>query len=345
MGWEISKDETMIKRRLGKDGPVITGVGYGSMSFGAAYGPTTAENSVAILDAMRDLGLDHFDTAFIYAGGEAETIFGRYCAQSAQARDFFTVATKGGIFRGDPAANDGYPNNNSRAFLTEQLDTSLRRLQRDSVDLYYLHRWDQRWPIEEVMQTLVGFKQAGKIRAIGLSEVAPSTLRRAARVHPIAAVQSEYSLWTRQPELGMLQACAELDTAFVAFSPVGRGMLTDRPVAVGDDLSGWFIDGNPRFVEPNLSANLAWTDRFRALAGDMGVPAAALALAWVLAKGPHTVAIPGTRSVSHLAEAAQGAALMLSPEQIAVIETVLPVGFAHGDRYSDRQWRGQERYC
>ena len=122
-------------------------------------------------------------------------------------------------------------------------------------------------------------------------------------------------------------------------------MLSDRPVAVGDDLSGWFIDGNPRFVEPNLSANLAWTDRFRALAGDMGVPAAALALAWVLAKGPHTVAIPGTRSVSHLAEAAQGAALVLSPEQIAAIETVLPVGFAHGDRYSDRQWRGQERYC
>lgn len=335
----------MIKRTLGQDGPEITAVGYGSMSFGAAYGPTTPEQSVAILDAMQDLGLNHFDTAFIYAGGQAETIFGDYCAASQTARDFFTVATKGGIFRGDPADNDGFPNNNSRAFLTEQLDASLSRLQTDCVDLYYLHRWDPRVPIEEVMQTLVDFKQAGKIRAIGLSEVAPSTLRRAASVHPVAAVQSEYSLWTRQPELGMLQTCGELGAAFVAFSPVGRGILTDRPVAVGDDLSGWFIDGNPRFTQPNLSANLAWTDRFRAYAADSGVPAASLALAWVLAKGEHTLAIPGTRSVQHLAEAAQGASLRLSASQVSEIETILPIGFAHGDRYSDKQWRGQERYC
>jgi aryl-alcohol dehydrogenase-like predicted oxidoreductase len=336
---------TMIRRTLGQDGPEIAAIGYGSMSFGAAYGPTTRDQSVAILDAMREEGLDHFDTAFLYAGGQAETIFGEYCAASASARSFFTVATKGGIYRGDPAGNDGFPNNNSPAFLTEQLEASLRRLQTECVDLYYLHRWDPRLPIEAVMETLVGFKQAGKIRAIGLSEVAPSTLRRAASVHPIAAVQSEYSLWTRQPELGMLQTCAELGTAFVAFSPVGRGILTDRPVAVGDDLSGWFIDGNPRFTEPNLSANLAWTDRFRALAGDKGVPAATLALAWVLAKGEHTIAIPGTRSVTHLREAAQAAALRLTAEEVAEIEAVLPIGFAHGDRYSDQQWRGQERYC
>lgn len=335
----------MIRRTLGQDGPEIAAIGYGSMSFGAAYGPTTRDQSVAILDSMRDLGLDHFDTAFLYAGGQAETIFGEYCAASASAREFFTVATKGGIFRGDPAANDGFPNNNSRAFLTEQLDASLSRLQTECVDLYYLHRWDPRLPIEAVMETLVAFKQAGKIRAIGLSEVAPSTLRRAVSVHPIAAVQSEYSLWTRQPEMGMLQTCAELGTAFVAFSPVGRGMLTDRPVTAGDDLSGWFIDGNPRFTEPNLSANIAWTDRFRALAGDWGVAAATLALAWVLAKGEHTIAIPGTRSVTHLAEAAKAAALPLTAAQMVEIETVLPIGFAHGDRYSDQQWRGQERYC
>ena len=335
----------MIRRKLGQEGPEVTAVGYGSMSFGAAYGPTTRENSVAILDSMQDLGLDHFDTAYIYAGGEAEAIFGDYSAASPAARDFFTVATKGGIYRGDPAGNDGFPNNNGAAFLTEQLDASLRRLRRECVDLYYLHRWDARVPIEAVMETLVGFKKAGKIAAIGLSEVAPSTLRRAASVHPVAAVQSEYSLWTRQPELGMLQACEALGTAFVAFSPVGRGMLTDRPVAVGEDLTGWFIDGNPRFVEPNLSANLTWTDRFRALAADKRVPAAALALAWVLAKGSHTFAVPGTRSIAHLAEAAQGASMVLSAEEVAEIETVLPLGFAHGDRYSASQWRGQERYC
>ena len=156
----------MIKRRLGADGPEITAVGYGSMSFGAAYGPTTRENSVAILDAMQDLGLDHFDTAYIYAGGEAETIFGDYCRQSPAARDFFTVATKGGIFTGPAADNDGFANNNSREFLSEQLDTSLGRLGTDYVDLYL--RWDrERTPIEEAMDTLAGFVKAGKIRSIG----------------------------------------------------------------------------------------------------------------------------------------------------------------------------------
>lgn len=336
----------MIKRRLGANGPEITAVGYGSMSFGAAYGPTTRENSVAILDAMQDLGLDHFDTAYIYAGGEAETIFGDYCRQSPAARDFFTVATKGGIFTGPAADNDGFANNNSRAFLTEQLDTSLRRLGTDCVDLYYLHRWDrERTPIEEAMDTMAGFVKAGKIRSIGLSEVAPSTLRRAAAVHPVAAVQSEYSLWTRQPELGMLQTCAALGTAFVAFSPVGRGMLTDRPVQVGQDLGGQFLDGNPRFMEPNLTANLGWIEGFRALAADMGVPTATLAQAWVLAKGEHCIAIPGTRSVAHLHEAAQAAGLVLTPAQVEEIEAVLPLGFAHGDRYSEAQWKGQERYC
>ena len=336
----------MIKRRLGADGPEITAVGYGSMSFGAAYGPTSRANSVAILDAMRDWGLDHFDTAFIYAGGEAETIFGAYCKDNPSARDYFTVATKGGIFSGPSADNDGYANNNSRAFLTEQLDTSLRRLGTDCVDLYYLHRWDrERTPIEEAMETLAGFVKAGKIRAIGLSEVAPSTLRRAAAVHPVAAVPREDRLWTRQPELGMLQACAALGTAFVAFSPVGRGMLTDRPVQVGQDLSGQFLEGNPRFQEPNLSANLLWVDGFRALASDMGVAAATLAQAWVLAKGEHCIVIPGTRSVAHLKEAAQAASLRLTETQLARIEEVLPLGFAQGDRYSDAQWKGQERYC
>ena len=335
----------MIKRTLGHKGPEITGVGYGSMSFGAAYGATTREKSVAILDRMRDLNLNHFDTAWIYAGGQAEEILGEYCEANPGARDFFVVATKGGIFRGAAEDNDGYPNNNSREFLTEQLETSLRRLKTDCVDLYYLHRWDQRLEIEEVMETLVDFKKAGKIKAIGLSEVAPSTLRRASAVHPVAAVQSEYSLSTRQVELGMLQACAELGTAFVAFSPVGRSLLTDRPIRPGDDTRGFFVEHNPRFNAPHHAANIQWTDGLRALAAEWGEPTASVALAWVLAKGEHCIAIPGTRSVVHLEEAARGAELVLTAEQVAEIERVLPVGFAHGDRYSDAQWKGQERYC
>ena len=143
----------------------------------------------------------------------------------------------------------------------------------------------------------------------------------------------------------MLQACAELGTAFVAFSPVGRSLLTDRPIRPGDDTRGFFVEHNPRFNAPHHAANIQWTDGLRALAAEWGEPTAAVALAWVLAKGEHCIAIPGTRSVVHLEEAARGAELVLTAEQVAEIERVLPVGFAHGDRYSDDQWKGQERYC
>jgi len=186
---------------------------------------------------------------------------------------------------------------------------------------------------------------SGKTKQIGYSEIAPTTLALAQEIHTIGAIQSEYSLWTRSPELGLVQRCQSLDTSLVAFSPVGRSMLTDHPLSaeIAQDLP--FLKINPRFQEPNYSRNLTASEGFRALAGEMGLPAAGLAIAWLLAQGDHVLPIPGTRSVAHLDEMVQGVDVELSTTDLAAIEMVLPVGWSHGDRYGSAQWAGPERYC
>jgi aryl-alcohol dehydrogenase-like predicted oxidoreductase len=194
------------------------------------------------------------------------------------------------------------------------------------------------------MDTLVGFIEEGLIGAIGLSEVAPATLRRAHAVHPVAAVQSEYSLWSRQPELGMLQACAELGTTFVAFSPVGRGVFADCfPDSAGFP-PGEFRATTPRFTEPNYSANKTAIAPFQDWCRARGWSTSAVAVAWTLHRGDHVLPIPGTRSAAHIRELAQAAEITLTPDELAEIETILPPGFAHGARYSDSQWPGVEQY-
>jgi len=214
------------------------------------------------------------------------------------------------------------------------------------VDLYYIHRRQAELPIEEVAGNMKRLVEKGKIKGIGFSEIAPSSLRRAAAECHVDAVQSEYSLSVRSPELGLVQTCAELGTALVAFSPVGRSLLTDTPLTreAVQEAGGW-IASNPRFVEPNYSANIKATDAFRAYAAELGVSAAGLSIAWVLAQGDHLFAIPGTRSTAHFAQLVEGWNLELTAEQLAKIETILPVGWAHGDRYSADQWIGPERYC
>lgn len=334
----------MHTRRLGHTDIDLGHVGYGAMSFSNFYGPVDREKCFAILERCQEIGVTHLDTANLYGQGFSETVIGEYLAANPSARQYFSIATKGGIWIGDKADNDGFNNNNSPQHLEEQLDLSLARLGVEAVDLYYVHRLDERHGIEEVTETLAGFVKAGKIRAIGFSEIAPGTLRRAAKVHPVAAVQSEYSLWTRAPELGLLQACEELGTTMVAFSPVGRGMLTDRPHSFDKVQQLPFLTNNPRFVEPNYSLNMEKIGQFQALARDWGVATATLATAWTLAKGPHVYPIPGTRFVEHLDEVAAAAQLALTPQQMAQIEQVLPAGWAHGDRYSLAQWKGQERY-
>ena len=329
----------MKQRKLGQDGPIVSAVGYGAMSFTDFYGPTDDANAPKVLDACLEMGITHIDTSNAYGMGRSETVIGDWLRARGGASPF-TIATKVGITR-DPE----HRFNNSPEHLTESLDASLKRLGVEAIDLYYVHRRDTRHEIEAVTETMAGFVKAGKIKAIGYSEIAPSSLRRAHAVHPIAAVQSEYSLSTRAPEMGLKQTFAEIGASLVAFSPVGRALLTDRPHSLETAQNLPFLTHNPRFMEPNLSANLAYNAKFRALAADMGVPAATLAIAWVLHQGEEVCAIPGTRNLMHLEEVAKGGGLDLSAEDIARVEEVLPIGWAHGDRYSAAQWVGPERYC
>jgi aryl-alcohol dehydrogenase-like predicted oxidoreductase len=295
-----------------------------------------------VLAAALELGIDHIDTSNVYGAGRSERMIGSFLAARGGAGDPpFRIATKAGITR-DPSGGRRF--DNSRAHLEAELDGSLARLGVETVDLFYVHRRDPALPIEEVTESLAALVRAGKTRTIGFSEIAPSSLRRAAAVHPVAAVQSEYSRSTRAADLGLVQSCAELGTALVAFSPVGRGLLTDAPPTDAAIAASDFLRSNPRFSAPNLAVNRARTDRFRELAAEMGTPAAALAIAWLLHRSPAVIPIPGTRSVAHLSELAAGAALRLSADDIARIETCLPVGWAHGDRYTDGQWIGPERY-
>jgi len=334
----------MQKRQLGPGGPVVSAVGIGAMSFTAFYGPTDEAASHAILSTALDLGIDHIDTANVYGMGLSETVIGSFLAKQGKAKDgMFRIATKAAIWRDRETAARGF--DNSKPHLEKELDASLRRLGLEAVDLFYVHRRDRRFEIEEVAETLAGFVAAGKIHAFGFSEIAPSSLRRAALTHPVAAVQSEYSLQTRSPELGLVQACEGLGAALVAFSPVGRGLLTDAPPTAEKVAGAEFYKANPRFQAPNYAANLKITEGFRKLAAELNTSAAALAIAWVLHRSPAVIAIPGTRSVAHLKELAAGGSLKLTEDALARIEAVLPVGWAHGDRYSDAQWVGPERYC
>ena len=332
----------MKTRKLGRNGPEIAAIGYGAMSFSSFYGATTEENSHAILDTMRDRGINHIDTANVYGMGASETQIGSYFARNSGAEKDFVIATKASITR-DAEGNRTY--RNDRAHLEAELDKSLVRMGVERVDLFYVHRRDPSMEIEAVTEGLVEIMATGKIGAFGFSEIAPSSLRRAAAVHPVAAVQSEYSLQSRAPELGLVQACAELGTALVAFSPVGRSLLTDHPLSREAIADLPFLSANERFQDPNLAYNLDATDRFRALAAEMGEPAAALANAWLLAQGEHVIPIPGTRSVAHFRECVRGGEIELSADDLARIDAVLPVGWCHGDRYNKDQWIGPERFC
>ncbi len=327
----------MQRRQLGAGGPLVGAIGLGCMSFGGIYGSTNEAESHRALSRALELGIDHLDVANIYGNGLSEEVIGSFLKQQPAQ---FTIATKAGIKSGPPRSFD-----NSPADLRQCLEESLRRLGVERVDLFYIHRREQARPIEDVVETLVRFKDEGKIGGIGFSEISPASLERACAVHPVAAVQNEYSLWTRLPELGMIQACRRLGVAFVAFSPLGRGIFSEvppNPEALADTD---FRRTNPRFMEPNFSYNRAAVARFADYARARGHSPAALALAWVLSRGDHIIPIPGTRSAEHLSEDARAAAIPLSDEVLAEIESILPAGFAHGDRYSDAQAVGPERYC
>ena len=333
----------MKQRQLGKNGPLISPIGYGAMSFSNFYGPMDEAGSFKIMDKCRDAGITHIDTADVYGNGFSESCIGAYFKQAGTAvAQEFSIATKASIYRSPEGVRSHI---NDIAYLETQLDSSLSRMNIEAVDLFYIHRRDPDIPIEEVTGNLARLIEKGKIKGFGFSEIAPSSLRRANKVHHVMAVQSEYSLGVRSPEMGLIQACQELGTAFVAFSPVGRSLLTDKPHQ-GDKLNEIaFLQNNPRFMEPNLSANIALTEPFRAFAKELGLSAAGLAIAWALDQAEHIIPIPGTRHISHLDEIIKGANFIFTDEIRQKIDEMLPIGWAHGDRYSEAQWFGPEKYC
>lgn len=333
----------MQQRKLGQLGAPVSAVGYGAMSFTDFYGPATEESSQAILARCVDLGITHLDTSNAYGLGKSENRIGAFLArQGKQARDFFKIATKAGITRD---ADGKRRFDNSPEHLRESLDASLRRLGVEQVELFYVHRRDPARPIEEVAETLAELVKSGKTRQVGFSEIAPTQLALAQAVAPVGAVQSEYSLSTRSPEMGLVQKTAEVGASLVAFSPVGRALLTDAPIDYETCRNLDFMKVNPRFQAPNHERNIQATAPFRALAAEMGRRASSLAIAWLLHQGDHILPIPGTRSVAHLDELAAGADIALSETDLAMIGKVLPIGWCHGDRYAVGQWVGPEKYC
>lgn len=322
----------MIRRRIGEHGPKVNAIGLGCMGMSAYYGAPMAEkDGVALLHAAIESGVDHFDTAEMYGFGANEQLLGE---AFHDRRDKVFIATKWGPIA-DPVTNlpagyDGSETNARRA-----VENSLRYLRTDHIDLYYLHRKDPATPIEESVEAMAKLVKEGKVRAIGLSEVSAETLRKAHKVHPIAAVQSEYSLFTRDYEADVIPACRELGATFVAYSPLGRGMLTG---AFGRD---WKPDGPdfraamaPRFAGDALDANLALVAEIEALAKTKNVNAGKIALAWVLSRGEHIVAIPGTTKLVNLESNLAAADLTFSVDEGARLENL--AARVQGQRYNER---------
>lgn len=327
----------MQHRKLGTNGPNVSAIGLGCMSFAGAFGETDEATSHRCLDAAIDHGINFLDTANIYGMGRSENVLGTWLAEGK--RDV-VIASKVGIQR-DPDR----PVNNDPSYIRAELEGTLKRLGVDYIDLYYLHRRDETVPLEDAIGTLVDLMNEGKIGGYGLSEVAPYTLRRAQDIYPCLAVQSEYSLWTRQPELGMIQTCRELGVAFVPFSPLARGVFSQNYPDIQAMAKTDFRAAIPRFQPDNYARNITIIDRFKTYAADRGVTVSALAMAWVLNRGDHLIPIPGTRTDEHLTEWAKADQITLGQSDMDEIEAILPVGFAYGDRYSHAQSRTAERYC
>ena len=319
----------------------VGAIGLGCMSFGGMFGPAQDEDSFACLDAALEAGITHWDTANIYGMGKSEEVLGAYLKQS-RARPH--IATKVGIRR-DGAYATRF--DNSRDYVRAELDGSLTRLGLDRVDLYYFHRRDPSIETEAAVEVMAELIEDGLIGGYGLSEVAPSTIRRAHAVHPVTAVQNEYSLWSRQPELGVMQACTELGITFVPFSPLARGFLTDHSVGEAELSAdpGPFRRDMPRFQAPNFAFNCAARDRFSEWCRGKGWSVSAVALAWVLQQDSACVPIPATRTATHLREWLAADEIAFSDQDRAEINRLLPAGWAHGDRYSDTHAQSVERYC
>ena len=317
----------MEHRRLGGEGPSVSALGFGAMSVGITDMYTgsarTLEAGVRVIERALDLGIDFLDTADIY--GDSEQKVG---AAIKNRRKDVVVATKFGFVQGGRGI-DGSPQH-----VREACEHSLERLGVDHIDLYYLHRVDPAVPVEETVGAMAELVRKGKVRHLGLSEAAPETVRRAHRVHPIAAVQNEYSLFTRDPEEELLPTLRELGIALVAYSPLGRGFLGGRFRSLDDLGADDWRRTNPRFQGENFTRNLVLADQVQQLAREKGCTPAQLALAWVLSRGKDVIPIPGTSSVSRLEENAASVEVRLTPAEVDRLERASPRGAAVGDRYN-----------
>jgi len=324
----------MERRSLGNQGLTVSALGLGCMGMSEFYGPGDEAESIATIRRALELGVDFLDTADVYGPFTNEALVGRAVAGR---RDEVVLATKFGIVRrlDDPdyRSVSGRPD-----YVRRSCEDSLRRLGVDHVDLYYQHRIDVEVPIEETVGALSQLVREGKVHHIGLSEASAETIRRAHAVHPLAAVQTEYSLWSRDPEDAVLPTLRELGIGLVAYSPLGRGFLTGTIASLEGLAGNDHRRKTPRFQGENLARNLELVEAVRVLAEEKGVTPAQLALAWALAQGPDVVPIPGTKRRSYLEENVAAATMELSPSDLARLEEAVPRQGVAGDRYADMSW-------
>lgn len=324
----------MKTRKLGADGPDVSAIGLGCMGMSDFYGPAEEARSIEVIHRALDLGVDFFDTADMYGVGRNEQLVGRALRDR---RDRAVIATKFGNVRapdGTFLRIDGSP-----AYVRQACEASLRRLGVDVIDLYYQHRVDPQVPIEETVGAMADLVREGKVRYLGLSEAAPDTIRRAHAVHPISALQTEYSLWSREAEDELLPLCRELGITYVAYAPLGRGFLTGAIRRIDDLAPDDWRRSNPRFQGENFRRNLALVDAVQEMARAKGCTPAQLALAWVLARHDHIVPIPGTRRIDRLEENVGTLDVTLTQEDLDRLDAIAPVGVAAGTRYPEPAMR------